>query len=103
MFQKLSTHIYLGIQKFFEKQKGHHRYVLSNNYVQPTSKHQLMTMFEFTENDIKQIDKLPFKTANNCKFQWLQQRINHFRLTTNTILYKIKIKQDPLCSFCKKK
>jgi hypothetical protein len=29
-------------------------------------------------------------------------RINHFRLTTNTFLYKIKIKQDPLCSFCKK-
>ena len=36
------------------------------------------------------------------KFQWLQYRINHFRLTTNTFLYKIKIKQDPLCSFCKK-
>ena len=59
-------------------------------------------MFEFTENDIKQIDKLPFKATHNCKFQWLQQRINHFRLTTNTFLYKIKIKQDPLCSFCKK-
>jgi hypothetical protein len=30
-------------------------------------------------------------------------RINHFRSTTNTFLYKIKIKQDPLCSFVKKK
>jgi hypothetical protein len=30
-------------------------------------------------------------------------RINHFRETTNTFLYKIKIKQDPLCSFVKKK
>jgi hypothetical protein len=46
--------------------------ILSNDHVQPTSKQKLMTMFEFTENDIKQIDKLPFKTANNCKFQWLQ-------------------------------
>jgi hypothetical protein len=51
--------------------------ILSNNHVQPTSKQKLMTMFEFTENDIKQIDKFPFKTAKNCKFQWLQYRINH--------------------------
>ena len=46
--------------------------ILSNDHVQPTSKQTLMTMFEFTENDIKQIDKLPFKTTNNSKFQWLQ-------------------------------
>ena len=59
-------------------------------------------MFELTENDIKQIYKLPFQTIKNCKFQWLQYKINNFRLTTNTFLYKIKIKQDPLCSFCKK-
>ena len=30
-----------------------------------------MTMFELTENDIKQIYKLPFKTTKNCKFDWL--------------------------------
>jgi hypothetical protein len=76
--------------------------ILSNSHVQPTSKQKLLTMFEFTENDIKQIDKFPFKTTKNCKFQWLQYRINHFRLITNTFLYKIKIKQNPLCSFCKK-
>jgi hypothetical protein len=38
--------------------------ILSNNYVQPTSKQKLMTMFEFTENDIKQIDK--FKVNVCC-------------------------------------
>jgi hypothetical protein len=38
--------------------------ILSNNHVQPTSKQKLMTMFELTENDIKQIYKLPFKTTN---------------------------------------
>jgi hypothetical protein len=37
--------------------------ILSNNHVQPTNKHQLMTMFEFTENDIKQIDKLPLQIS----------------------------------------
>ena len=50
--------------------------ILSNTYSQPTSKQKLMTMFELTENDIKQIYKLPFKTIKNCKFQWLQYRIN---------------------------
>ena len=45
--------------------------ILSNNHAQPTSKQKLMTMFEYTENDIKQIDKLSFKTKKNCKFQWL--------------------------------
>jgi hypothetical protein len=73
--------------------------ILSNNCYQPTTKQKLMTMFELTKNDIKQIYKLPLKTKKNCKFQWLQYRINNFRLTTNTFLYKIKIKQDPLCSF----
>jgi hypothetical protein len=36
----------------------------------------------------------------------LQKIVNfngyNIELTTNTFLYKIKIKQDPLCSFCKK-
>ena len=95
----------IGIQKFFLKSKKGTRDVyaiLSNNCYQPTTKQKLMTMFELTKNDIKQIYKLPLKTKKNCKFQWLQYRINNFRLTTNTFLYKIKIKQDPLCSFCKK-
>ena len=48
--------------------------ILRNNHFRPTSKQKLMTMFELTENDIKQIYKLPFKTTNNCKFQWLQYR-----------------------------
>ena len=49
---------------------------------QPTSKQKLMTMFELTENDIKQIYKLPFKTTKNCKFQWLQYKINSDWLQT---------------------
>jgi hypothetical protein len=35
---------------------------------QPTSKQKLMTMFELTENDIKQIYKLPFKTKKIVNF-----------------------------------
>jgi hypothetical protein len=61
-----------------------------------------MTMLELTENDIKQIYKLSFKTTKIVNLSGYN-RINHFRSTTNTFLYKIKIKQDPLCSFVKKK
>jgi hypothetical protein len=49
--------------------------ILSNNHAQPTGKQKLMTMFELTENDIKQIYKLPFKTTKNCKFQWLSRNL----------------------------
>ena len=42
--------------------------ILSNNCYQPTSKQKLMTMFELTENDIKQIYKLPFKTKKIVNF-----------------------------------
>jgi hypothetical protein len=93
-----------NIKVFLKSKKGTRDMyaILSKNHLQPTIKQKLMTMFELTENDIKQIYKLPFKTTKNCKFQWLQYRIKHLRLTTNTFLYKIKIKQDPLCSFCKK-
>jgi hypothetical protein len=47
-------------------------WTFSHSHFRPTSKQKLMTMFELTENDIKQIYKLPFKTMKNCKFQWLQ-------------------------------
>ena len=79
--------------------------ILSNNHAQPTGKQKLMTMFEQTENDIKQIYKLPFKTTKkneNFSGYNIELSISDLRLTTNTFLYKIKIKQDPLCSFCKK-
>ena len=67
------SYIHRNIEVILKSKKGTRDMyaILSNNYVQPTSKQKIMTMFKFTENDIKQIDKLPFKTTKNCKFEWL--------------------------------
>ena len=59
------SYIPRNIEVFLKSKKGTRDMyaILSNNHVQPISKEKLMTMFEFTENDIKQIDKLPFKAT----------------------------------------
>ena len=41
-----------------------------------------------------------FQCTKSSKLQWLQYRINQHTLTTNTIVYKIGLKVDNLCSFC---
>ena len=43
---------------------------------------------------------LPFKQYTCTKMRWLQFRINHFILTTNSFLYKIGKIQSPFCTFC---
>lgn len=53
------------------------------------------------ELDWKSIYILPAKCSNNTKIHWFQYRIIHRILATNDLLYKYKIKQDNLCSFCK--
>jgi hypothetical protein len=39
----------------------------------------------------------------NTKYQWFQYRINQNILATNRILYKMKIVESPICTFCKDK
>ena len=49
----------------------------------------------------KDIYSAPFNTTSNSKLQWLQYRINHRNLVTNTFLFKIGKTDNNLCSFCK--
>ena len=49
----------------------------------------------------KKYFRLPFIITKNAKLQWFQTRINHRILGTNRSLFKIKITQSPLCSFCR--
>ena len=39
--------------------------------------------------------------TNDVKVQWFQYRITHRILGTNSLLNKMKITNDPLCSLCK--
>ena len=43
---------------------------------------------------------MPFIVTNNTKLQWLQYRINHRILATNSFLFKIKVVENPYCTFC---
>lgn len=45
--------------------------------------------------------KIPFKILKETKLKWLQYRINHRILGTNQLLFKMNLRQDDLCSFCK--
>ena len=42
-----------------------------------------------------------YKAYKNTKLCWFQYRIIHRILGTNTFLYKIKVKDCNLCTFCK--
>ena len=49
----------------------------------------------------KKIYQNIFNFTNDTKLIWFQYRIIHRILATNKYLHAIKIKNDPLCSFCR--
>jgi hypothetical protein len=50
--------------------------------------------------DRKKVYNLLLKVIKNTKLQWLQYRINHHILVTNHFLSKVKIIDNPDCTFC---
>lgn len=42
----------------------------------------------------------PFKSCKNTKLQWFQYRINQRIISTNDFLFKIKLRDNNLCTFC---
>lgn len=48
----------------------------------------------------KSIYSIPAKSCNNTKLHWFQYRVLHRILATNDFLYKIRIKDNNLCTFC---
>ena len=49
----------------------------------------------------KKINIIPFESTTDSKYRWFQYRIIHRIICTNKLLYKMKILQSPLCTFCK--
>lgn len=90
------------LQVFFKSRKGSKDMykILINNNVTPTGQ---LKWGEILGEDLiwKHIFKLPFTVTVNTKLQWLQYRINHRILATNKFLCKIKLIDNPLCTFCK--
>ena len=74
--------------------------ILMDSPVEPTGKLKWNNIHFFSSAEWTHIFSLPFNISNNPKFQWLQFRINHNILTTNTFLFKIGLSDSPLCTFC---
>ena len=55
----------------------------------------------YTNLDWSQFNKNPFICTENVNLRWLQFRINNSIIGTNSFLFKINIKPDNKCSFCK--
>jgi hypothetical protein len=56
----------------------------------------------FNNIDWKFVHNFVFENSRDTYIQWLQTRIVHRILGTKSLLYKMKIVNDNLCSFCKK-
>ena len=65
----------------------------------PRSQHKWESLLNKTL-DWEQIYLKPFLTTKDTKLRWFQYRISHKILTTNSFLYKIKLRSNDLCTFC---
>ena len=74
--------------------------ILNFNNDKPTGQKKWDNQFEISQEEWKKIHKNVFKNTKDSKLQWLQYRINHKILTTNTFLKIIKKSDNDLCSFC---
>ena len=59
-------------------------------------------LLEIDNIELKNIHKLPFRITKNCKLQWFQYRIINRILGTNSFLFKIKIVNSKMCTFCQR-
>lgn len=91
------------ISIFLDINKGSKRfYGILNNIKSLVSKgrEKWGEHFDFTNDDWLAIYTLPFQVTKSSKFQWLQFRISHNILTTNSFLFKVRILDSPLCTLC---
>ena len=70
------------------------------NEEKPTSQNKWNEIFN--NIDWKFTHSFVFKNSRDTYIQWLLTRIVHRILGTKSLLYKMKIVNDNLCSFCKK-
>ena len=57
--------------------------------------------FSLSKSQWQNIYQLPFINIKSSKLQWLQYRINHHILTTNSFLFKISKNDTNLRNLCK--
>ena len=73
---------------------------IENNEI-PTSKNKWMSIFDNCIINWKNTYSYVFKYTKDTYLQWMQTRIIHRILPTNMLLYKMKITDNKLCTFCR--
>jgi hypothetical protein len=74
--------------------------IFNNNTEKPTSQIKWQHKFSVEQTKWKSYYSLPFNNTKNTSAQWLQFRILHRILPVNEYLFKLKLKDSPLCSYC---
>ena len=72
---------------------------VNNNNV-PTSQQKWLLLYKNVNINWKVVYSYVFKCTRDSYIQWLQTRISHRILPTNNLLYKMKLVDSKLCSFC---
>ena len=66
----------------------------------PTGRNKWSTLYNGLNFDWKQIHGNVFKYTRDTYTQWLQTRIVHRIIATNSLLFKMKLTDTNLCTFC---
>ena len=74
--------------------------ILNDSGEKPTGKKKWDQQFLMSKQEWERINLNVFNVTSDRRIQWLQYRINHKILTTNTFLKKIKKIDNDSCSFC---
>ena len=69
--------------------------------VEPSCKAKWNSIFDIEANEWASIFTSPFFTCRSTKLQSFQYRLLHRTITCNHWLFKVKIKDSPLCDWCK--
>ena len=76
-------------------------FFLNKEYSKPKYERKWEESLYFGDRvDWKVLNNNVFSSTKDTKLIWFQYRIVHRIIATNKFLYNIKIKNDPLCSFC---
>ena len=94
-----------SVQIYLKSKKGaQDMYNLLNKTTDiPAGKISWTKKYKFEEDEWGKIFSDPFKITKDSTVQWFQSRINHKILATNTLLYNMKLIEDPKCTFCNKR
>lgn len=94
----IPSHIYPILQQSTGAQTIYN--ILNKNDEKPTGMLSWNKKYNIHDDDWEKIFKDPFCITKYPAIQWFQTSINHNILVTNSLLYKMKLKNDPFCYYC---